>query len=125
MEGDSDSNSSSDNGDGRQCTPKESVSFVNVEDLTSAFNKMSGLCVTPKPERSASRLRNEARGRVLFPKQEQVKTRWLEKEDYALTLFLLFHTDGRTWVSHRDEKFWCDAGIFVQHHSQSAHCRTG
>jgi len=47
------------------------------------------------------------------------------EEMYALIQFLMFHTDGKTWVTHKDEKFWDDAGGFVQCYSQSVHCRSG
>jgi len=74
-----------------------------VDALASAFAEMSDLHNTPKLKQSSSRLCSESKGRVLFPKQ-QFKIRWSDKEDYALTLFLMFHADGKTWVSHRDGK---------------------
>ena len=129
MEWDSDSNSSSDNDDKSDLTPKEGVSLVSVEELTASFIEMHGVCQTPTFEKSASRytsrLPSGAKGRVLFPRQEQVNMKWLDKEFYALTLFLMFHTDGKNWVTHKNKKFWEDAGTFVQQHSQSIHCRTG
>jgi len=123
MEWDSDSDSSSESGNTGQCTPQDGVSLIDVDDLASALTEMSGLHNTPMPKRS-SRLHSESRGRVLFPKQE-VKLRWSHKEDYALTLFLLFHADGKTWVIRKDEKFWDAVGIFVQGYSQSTHRHTG
>ena len=81
-----------------------------MDALASAFAEMSDL---PKLKQSSSRLCSESKGRVLFPKQ-RFKIRWLDKEDYALTLFLMFHADGKTWVSHRNKKFWDAVEVFVQ-----------
>lgn len=124
MEWNNDSESSSDSDNTGQCTPKDGVSFINVDALASAFAEMSDLHNTPKLKQSSSRICSESKGRVLFPKQE-FKIRWSDKEDYALTLFLMFHADGKTWVSHRNEKFWDAVGVFVQGYSQSTHRRTG
>lgn len=115
-------------------TPTEGVSCVSVEELTNAAIRMRGLCLTPKLEcskqgskgRSVSRLRpSEMKRRILFPRKEQDHLKWLDKEMHALILFLMFHTDGKSWVTHKHEKFWEDAANFIQLHSQSANCRTG
>ena len=128
MEWESDSNSSVDDDDSN-VTPKQGVSLVSVEELTLSFSEMRGACQTPTLKRSASkptsRLPSGAKGKVLFPRQEQMNAKWLNKEVYALTIFLMLHTDGKSWVTHKDKKFWEDAGSFVQLHSQSVHRRTG
>ena len=72
---------------------------------------MHVLCLTSMFQRSASRLRSGAQGRVLFPTQEQVFIKWTNEEMYALILFLMYHTDGKTWVTHKDDKFCIDAGV--------------
>ena len=112
------------------CTPKEGISRMTLEEITTAFTRMSTSCTpnsrfTTAPD-NHSRLRSEAKRRVLF-KQEKVdaSTKWSEEESYALVLFLLLHTDGKTWVARKDHKFWAEAGKFVKCHSKSAHCRTG
>ena len=64
MEWDSASDSSSGSDSIGQCTPKEGVLFINVDDLASAFTKMSGLHNAPMPKRS-SRLCSESRARML------------------------------------------------------------
>ena len=111
-------------------TPTEGVSHVTVEELVNAVSRMSGLCLTPKLEpspegRSASRLPSGVKRRILFPRKEQEHLKWLDKEVHAFILFLLFHTDGKSWVTHKHEKFWEDAACFVQLHSQPANQRTG
>ena len=92
-----------------------------MEELTASFSEMHGVCQTPTFEKSASRytsrLPSGAKGRVLFPRQEQVNMKWLDKEFYALILFLMFHTDGKNWVTHKNKKFWEDAGTFVSVYS--------
>jgi len=37
----------------------------------------------------------------------------------------MLHTDGKSWVAHKDDKFWSQAGIFIQQQLKISHCRTG
>ena len=52
-------------------------------------------------------------------------TMWSEAELKQLTLFLLLHTDGKTWISHKNYKFWDSAGEFIQQILHTSHCRSG
>jgi len=107
--------------------PSPTQSFML--DLTENLNTLH-LVESPKTTQvakpSQSRVRTGSKGRVLFPVDpEPEKHNWIEKEVYALVLFLMLHTDGKSWVVHKEMKFWTDAGIFVQRYSGTAHCRSG
>lgn len=66
----------------------------------------------------------KAKGNILFyRKQDNVN--WLDDESYSLILFMMLFTDGKTWVAHKNEKFWKDAGKFLQQRSHTSHCHTG
>ena len=110
-------------------TPEQSNCPVDFTETANAFSEMH-LTDSPRTTYSArsgctqSRLREGAIGRALFP-VEVDKTKWVDKEVYALILFLMLYTDGKCWVAHKDMKFWNDAGIFVQKYSGTLHCRTG
>jgi len=106
-------------------------------DVTETLNALSELQLLDSPKTtqaagpSQSRLRTGSKGRVLFPADSHTETekpeniKWIDKEMYALVLFLMLHTDGKSWVVHKDMKFWIDAGIFIQRYSGTSHCRTG
>ena len=124
------------NSSGECCTPKERVTQISLEAVAKQFGEMN--TVSPKTRWLSScsgalssgsqhRLRHGAKGRVLFAEQvkEKISTKWSDQEVYALILFMMFHTDGQTWVTHKQSKFWEDAAKFVQQHSKSANCRTG
>jgi len=110
MEWNSSSNSSSDSEMDTKSpfTPTETVSRLSIEKLTNAAIGMRGLYLTPELERSkglsASRLPSlrpsEMKWRILFPRKH---LKWLDKEMHALILFLMFHTDGKSWVTHKHE----------------------
>ena len=111
-------------------TPKERISPIDIEEVTTAFSKLRA-ATTPKSRFTSAlgshyRVLGENKGKVLFPKLENnVSSKWSDKEEYALVLFLMFHTDGKTWIAHKDHKFWENAAKFVKHHSCSVQCRTG
>jgi len=50
---------------------------------------------------------------------------WSDKELLSLVQFLMLFTDWKTWVAHKDKKFWDDAGIFIHQQSHTCHCCTG
>jgi len=102
-------------GEGLYCTPEEKAVAVSLEAVTKQFGGMYTGC-SPKIRWTSSgshRLR-----RVLFVEQEK-PSKWSDKEMYVLVLFLVFHSDGQTWVTHNQSKFWKDAAKFVQDHSKS------
>ena len=112
-------------------TPKERISEISVEEVTRAFSKLRTV-TTPKSRFTSApgshyRALGKTKGKVLFPKPEKtnLSSKWSDKEEYALVLFLMCHTDGKTWIAHKDHKFWEDAAKFVKHHSCSVQCRTG
>ena len=59
------------------------------------------------------------------PRESFIQEPWTDQEIYSLVLFLMLCTDGKSWVAHKDMKFWEDAGTFVKQHSHSSYCRTG
>ena len=50
---------------------------------------------------------------------------WTEDELRHLMSFLMLHTDGKSWVSHKDYKFWDSAGEFIQQLLLTSHCCSG
>jgi len=81
---------------------------------------------TPVKAASTSRLRGRTKGKVLFPAQPaEARVKWSDQECNALVAFLMLHTDGKSWVSHNETKFWDQAGVFIQQQLKTGHCRTG
>ena len=96
---------------------------------------------TPKSRRPHGRgSRRIYRGKALFHAEDEetmqvVRTEksgnifrnanWTEDELRHLTSFLMLHTDGKSWVSHKDYKFWDSAGEFIQQLLLTSHCRSG
>ena len=122
------------------CTPERSSCVVDISEAINAFSdiqliesptssymrRFDELSTSQKRCSSHSRLKAGAKGRYLFPVvDKQEYTLWTDEEVYALTLFLMLHTDGKRWVTHKDMKFWDDAGGFIQKYSHITHCRTG
>ena len=109
-------------------TPERLISTVCLQEATSALNRLH-VVDSPKSrvicsDGNRSRLNTEAKPRVLFcKKQENVS--WSDDELYSLVLFMMSNTDGKTWVAHKDHKFWSDAGVFIQQQLHTSHCRTG
>lgn len=54
------------------------------------------------------------------------KEKWREEEVKALAEFILFHTPGDKWPSHKQSIFWASASKFVKHRVKSPSvCRSG
>jgi len=53
------------------------------------------------------------------------KEKWCNDELKALVEFILFHSSGELWPSHKQEVFWNSAGEFVKERSGSSQCRSG
>lgn len=53
-----------------------------------------------------------------------VKEKWCNDELKALIEFVLFHSSGEHWPSHKQAKFWNSAGQFVKERSGSSLCRS-
>ena len=122
----------------RNCrSPEQRLSSVTISDAVNAFSELhlldtpnsSSYDVSPRLASNShgaqSRLNAETKRRTLFYAEKQEKLKWTDDEVYALILFMMLYTDGKQWAVHKDTKFWNDAGIFVQQHSGSSHCRTG
>ena len=112
-------------------TPKERISEISVEEVTKDFSKLRAV-TTPKSMSTSApgshfRVLGETKRKILLPKPEKtnVSSKWSDKEEHALVLFLMFSTNGKTWIEHKDHKFWEDAAKFVKHDSCSVQCCTG
>ena len=51
--------------------------------------------------------------------------KWTDAELQYLTLFLLLHTDGKSWTLRKDANFWDKAGEFIQQLVRSPYYRSG
>ena len=104
-------------------TPRESVSTVELGGLSAALSRL-GLGDTPKRTRKGKRVESK----VLFP-VEKIETPehivWSEAELQTLTSFLMIYTDGKSWVGHKDDRFWRRTGVFLQQSLHTTHCRSG
>ena len=47
--------------------------------------------------------------------------KWSNKEFKELISFLILYTDGKSWMAHKDSKFWDQAGIFIQQQLKTNH----
>lgn len=112
-------------------------------DLPVSFE---GLVVTPPPEpslvSSLTKLRHQRqetasysprshkkgklRGKRLFEANKPLKPpEWTQEEQRQLVEFLLLYTDGKTWMQHKDMRFWGAAGKFIQQCLQTLYRRSG
>ena len=53
------------------------------------------------------------------------RAKWIDAEVEALIEFILFHSSGDTWPSHKQMMFWTNAGEFVKIRSGSDTYRSG
>ena len=117
-------------------------------ELTVAFE---GLAVTPPPSEPRvgpeSRIRglqqhpgraspsysprSHRKGQLTAKKlfQQQAKKvqspEWTDEEHKQLLEFMLLYTDGKTWVMHKEMRFWEAAGKFIQQRLQTVNRRSG
>ena len=99
-----------------------------MQEATSSLHRLQ-IVESPKSwlkcsDRKHSRLNAEANSKILFYKKQD-NMEWSDNELYSLILFMMLLTDGKTWMAHKNDKFWKDAGKFVQQQSSTSHCRTG
>ena len=111
-------------------TPTDGVSCVDVEKLSTA---VGGLLLedTPKsrPRPTPGIAGKGLGGKILFSSEghgtKDQHITWSDGELKALTCFLLLYTDGKSWVAHKESRFWDRAGIFIQQQLHTSHCRSG
>ena len=115
-----------------------------VSVLSADFSKLkvNEELTTPKSVLRSKRSR-DVTNRVLFPSQDvtlrplsaqnpgAVSTRaafpsWSEREELALIRFMLLYTEGTSWSSRSDkgDRFWEQAGGYIQKCVKSSYCRT-
>ena len=106
-------------------TPPSGQANVDVSSLTLALEQLS-MPNTPKSRRARGRSKygNTPRTKLHFGESQPrpSMSAWTGHELAAL-VELLF-TDGKSWVAHKDDRFWKEAGLFVQRKVHSVHCRT-
>ena len=116
---------------------------ASLLDLPISFE---GLVVTPPPEpsqvSSLTKLRHQRqetasysprshkkgklRRKRLFEANKPFKPpEWTQEEQRQLVEFLLLYTDGKTWMQHKDMRFWGAAGKFIQQCLQTLYRRSG
>jgi len=96
-----------------------------VEEVTDDLQYLN--IDTPCGKKQAnSRLQGRVKGKVLFSSISGIaNTKWTDEELQSLTSFLMLYTDGQSWVAHKDDNFWNQAGVFIQQQLKTSHCRTG
>ena len=109
-------------------TPEGLRSTVTIQEATNSLSRLQ-VVESPKSQFNCSdgkrsRLNTDAKGKILFYKKQD-NVSWSDDELYSLILFMMLFTDGKTWVAHKNERFWEEAGKFVQQRSHTLHCRTG
>ena len=82
-------------------TPRQCQKRVPLRELTSASNSTQRL----EPRR------------LSYQRRDNVK--WTTAEIKALVEFILFHSIGDSWPSHKQMVLWTNAGEFVQTRSAS------
>ena len=119
----------------------EPPSTTAIDQLTVSVRDVH-LEDTPKSRRQQGRgLRTGLHRKRLFPKSEVTQAsplvlqktpqqyerlpNWTDAELSGLTEFLMLHTDGKTWVAHKDNQFWDQAGAFLQQLHKTSYRRSG
>ena len=55
----------------------------------------------------------------------KAKEKWSDTEIEMLVEFLLFHSTGDCWPTHKQDGFWSSDGEFVQTRTKTHICRSG
>ena len=92
------------------CTPHREQKRVPLREILAASNNLEP--GVPEPRR-------------LTYTNVDVKEKWCNDELKALVEFILFHSSGEQWPTHKQEVFWNGAGDFVKERSGSSQCRSG
>ena len=56
---------------------------------------------------------------------QKPREKWFNAEIEALVEFVLFHSAGDSWPTHKQDGFWSSAGEFLQKRAKTSMCRTG
>ena len=97
------------------CSPQSQQKRVPLRDLDENNS--------PPPRLLPSKLNYEE---VESNKQSNSNVEWSDSELKALTDFVLFHTSGESWPSHKQVAFWKSAGEFVKNRRGVGNvCRSG
>ena len=104
-----------------KCPRSTSTILTPTQCLKRAPLREAVLNLTSSPSLTSRRLSYQCmtEGRT----SSQVK--WMNVEVKALIKFVLFHSTGDTWPSHKQMMFWTSVGEFVKTRSGSDTCRNG
>ena len=119
--------------DGTMVTQRESSAPSSEFEEAIASVRSLTLVDTPRSRqnRGVRVPRGELEGRVLFDgeactlKDVKELPAWTDGELGALVSFLMLHTNGKSWVAHKDSRFWDEAGLFIQQSVKTTHRRSG
>ena len=109
-------------------TPPDHVSTIDVRSLERS---LQGLEFGDTPSRKPKWKKGFVKGKVLFRSDDEARcsTRelpnWTHGELRSLTSFLMLFTDGKVFVSHKNMRFWSEAGKFIQREENTGYCRSG
>ena len=56
---------------------------------------------------------------------QKPREKWSDAEIEALVEFVLFHSAGDSWPTHKQDGFWSSAGEFLQKRTKNSMRRTG
>ena len=99
-------------------TPEGGVDEVDVKVLRR--NMRACMLVSP---RSSGNVKNVKR--KLFTKEKKSQQPWTDEEIKSLIMFVMLHSDGSSWMTHKEFRFWNEAGSFIQMRVHSLHQRSG
>ena len=93
------------------CTPHREEKRIPLRDIANRFDPDSSLPRTslrlaPRTLIGCDPATNNT--------SRDSKEKWTNDELKALTEFILFHTSGESWPTHKQEAFWESAAEFLQ-----------
>ncbi|XP_065893229.1 uncharacterized protein [Dysidea avara] len=95
-----------------QCTPERQQKRVPLRELANNDGSRDGSPLRLLPSRLTYETENAKDESHRSPKK--TKEEWSDSELKALTEFVLFHTSGDTWPSHKQAAFWKSASQFLK-----------
>ncbi len=104
-------------------TPVAGSSEVDVEGLRRMQISVVGDPVVETPRSSG--VRTSRVRRKLFEKAKKTQYPWSTEEMKSLISFVMLYSDGQSWMTHKDCRFWGEAGSFIQSRVYTPYKRSG
>ena len=106
------------------------------ESVTKKRSRTSPTLHTPQRNAKRTPLRERALNSTIHVAPRQIRLpldqptqrpreKWADAEIEALVEFILFHSIGDSWPTHKQDGFWSGAGEFLQKRAKSSMRRTG